>query len=278
VYDPAARQALPAQFEPSTPGGREGLLVVRLSGELAPNAERRLEVLAQAGKSSVLAPAGSYWLAGEQRVETPFYGLNLASGMVTDIEWRPNPKPGPAVSFVSYSNAVTGWTTETGRTEALEVLAAGPVRTVLRLKRNLAEGKAIFTRTYAFYADWFEVTTDARPSLTGLHNRFHYVREATYVDSAAKTTRIDGKGDDDDKISGAPPAWVAVIGDGWAHSMIPLEKPTGLTYWDGGSWGGLGYSGTAERSRQAFVFHGSCPDASFAAADAARLQNPVRLE
>ncbi|MBI2300696.1 MAG: hypothetical protein HYU66_17445, partial [Armatimonadetes bacterium] len=98
---------------------------------------------------------------------------------------------------------------ENGKLVSLDLLADGPVRTVVRAVRNLVDGLTVYTRTWAFYADRIEVTTDAKPSVTALHNRIYFTRGGTYADSRGKTALLDGKGDDEG-IGGPAPEWAAV--------------------------------------------------------------------
>ncbi len=279
VWDPAAGLALPAQFEPAAPNGRAGTLAVRLSGPLAAGATRRLEVLGQTGPATVLAPAGGFWRPDSQEIVTPAYALTLAAGVITDIQVRHAGAPRqPVIQQVGYSSGPTGWVQENGRLEAFDVLASGPVRTVIRVRRNLANGTTVYTKVYAFLADRFEVTCDAQPSVSGAHNRVYYLQGGTYTDSRAKTSLIDGKGDDDDHISGPPAAWLALRGNGWAHSVVALEPASGVIFWDSGNMGGLGLGGTAARSRQAFCFHPGQTDDTFARQDTERLLNLPKVQ
>ncbi len=276
-----AGASLPAQFEPAAPGGREGTLVVLL--QPAPTAATRLEVLAQTGSATVAPLGGGYWSAADREYDNGFYAVSLTDGVLADLRLRTGaPGARAIITGVAYSSAITGWTQEQGRTEAFDVLASGPARTVVRIKRNLADGKAVYTKTYAFYPAHIEVVTAAQPTVTALHNRFHYGREADYFDSRGKTTRIDGKGDDDAKISGAPATWCALVGDDWAHSIVALDQPRGVTFWDAGAMGALGLSATPEASHQAFVFHANpatarLTDGAFAAADEQWLKNPAKV-
>ncbi|MCC7491754.1 MAG: hypothetical protein IT204_05380 [Fimbriimonadaceae bacterium] len=231
--------------------------------------ERRLEVLGQTGATAALAPGGGFWSAAAQRLDTGVYRFALLAGVPSDIGIGAGPTA--AIAMLTYSSADTGWVAEDGRLDKLEVVASGPVRTVLQVRRTLAGGKAVYTKTWTCYRDWLECLTEAQPSVTGLHNRAYYLQPGDYRDSLGKTTRIDGKGDDEARISGPPAAWIGVAGDGWAHSIVPLEPVGGQAYWDAGNMGGLGYQGTPARSRMAWVFHAGAVPANFAAQDAARL-------
>lgn len=275
VVDVAEGATVPAQFEPKGEGGREGTLVWTVPGELPPGAVREFQVIGQRGEGRVLPPAGGWWREETRSIVTPVYALELADGVVRNLRILVGREPEqPVLSLLSYSSGATGWVEEKGVTEALAVLANGPVRTVVEVKRNLVDGVAIFTKRYYFYEDWFAVETTAEPSVTGLHNRAYFRRPATYEDSRGKTTSIDGKGDDDDKISGPPPEWVAVYSPDWALSLASLAETTGLTFWDSGAWGGLGYSGAPGHSVHAWVFHPGRADAGFAVEDVARLKSP----
>ena len=276
VWDPAAKAMLPAQFEPETPGGRAGKLVVRMPGELT--VPRALEILAAPNGTGMLAPGGSYWRAADQVIDAPGYRFDLTEGYPRRIADKLGTEPAsPVIDKLVYSSAETGWNVEVGTINALDLVAAGPVRTVVRVNRTLKDGLAVVTRTIRCYDTWFTVQTHAEPSNTALHSRLFYLRGGTYTDSRGKTTVIDGQGDDEDKISGDAPTWIAVRGDGWAHSFTRLGPGGGLQFWDAGGWGGLGYLGSPSDSQVALVFHPAMADDTFAAEDAARLRAAVRV-
>jgi len=276
VWDPAAGMMLPSQFEPDTPGARRGKLVCKLPGELT--APRRLEILAAPANSTILPAGGGTWRAAEQVIDAPGYRFSLAEGYPHSITDKLGTEPNrPVIDKLVYSSAQTGWNDEPGTVQSLELVASGPVRTVVRVKKTLKDGLAVVTRTIRCYDRWFEIETDADPTVTALHVRAFYLRGGEYTDSRGKSTVIDGVGDDDAKISGEAPTWLAVRGEGWAHSFTNLLPGGGLQFWDAGGWGGLGYLGSASDSRVAVAFHPAMADDSFAAADAARLRARVRV-
>lgn len=272
VLDSNTGQAVPSQVEPG------GTIVWLVPGTLAAGASRTFELVAQPKPATVKPAAGGFWREADREIVTPNYALSLADGVVRDLRLLTIPQPDQPIWQSSiYSCAQTGWSDEDGVLDSLEVVADGPVRTIVVAKRTLKQGLVVYLKQYTFEADGYQVATDAEPSVTGLHNRVYFKRPGTLVDSRGKTTLIDGQGNDEDKISGGAPDWVAVFCPEWALSMLPVEPAGGLTYWDAGSWGGLGYSGTSSRSNVAFRFHPGQPDASFAAAALARLRQPATV-
>jgi hypothetical protein len=266
-------QPLPAQRE------ADGNLVVALPADATDqNGGLRLEVLGRSGALYPLdrgqhPPGGSFWRPAMHEIVTPVYRCSMADGLLTNLTLAGAPHD--LWDSLVYSSPETGWVDENGVTEACDVLADGPVRAILRVRRNLAGGKAIVTKTYTFYADALIVDTDAAPSVTGLHNRIYYGHEPLdLADSLGRHITIDGQGDD--KLHGGNPAWIAVFGPHGGHSIVPLTKADGVTFWDAGNWGGLGYGGDKQHSRVGYVFHPEARDATFAAADADRFgRQPV---
>lgn len=276
AWDPVAGAMLPAQFEADTPGARQGKLVVKLTGALT--ASTRIEILAAQAASTVLPPGGGSWRAAEQVIDAVGYRFDLSEGYPRGICDKLGTEPTrPVIDKLVYSSAQTGWNDEPGVVQSVELLAAGPVRTVVQVKKTLKDGLAVVTRTLRCYDRWFTVETHADPTVTALHVRAFYLRGGQYTDSRGKSTVIDGAGDDDAKISGEAPTWLAVRGEGWAHSFTNLLPGGGLQFWDAGGWGGLGYLGSSSDSKVALVFHPAMADDSFAADDAARLRAQVKV-
>jgi hypothetical protein len=271
VLDAATGQAVPAQYESATAAG-PGTMAWIVPGDLADGAERRFEVIGQRGTGQALAPAGGFWREATHRIVAPGYELELHDGVVAMVHDRLGLEPDDAVwSLAGVSSGQTGWFDENGVLEAFEVLANGPVRTVIRVRRNLAEGVTIYSKTYHFYAGRYEVETSAEPTVTGLYNRIYVLRPATYEDDRGEQASIDGHGDFEPQ--GGTVDWIAMYSPEWAATAVDLDGPRPLTYWDAGKWGGLGLNGSNKNQRQAFVFHPGQADARYAAADAVRLRH-----
>ncbi len=278
VLDAAGGQAVPSQFENTPANPLRGTLVWQIDGELAPGRGREFDVIVQPAQSGSLRPAGGFWQADSRRIETPVYALDLADGVPRHLRIEIGEQPRrPVITQMVYSSAATGWVDENGQLERLDVLAAGPVRTVVRVERNLADNTTRYARTFTFYADRFEVATEARPSVAGLHHRLYFARGGTVTDSLGRIAALDGKGDAEG-IAGESPDWVAVYSDAWALSLVRLEGGGSLSWWDSANLGGLGYSGDPAASRDAFGFYGPQTSPAYAEVEAARRRHPPLVE
>lgn len=256
VFDADRGRPLPTQVED---GGR--VVCTLVDGQ-----ERHLR-LAACDPAEAPLPAAGWWTSATRRIETPVYSLDLADGTVRNLTVAPHAEP--LATHLMYSSAVTGWTEEQGETRSLELLADGPVRSVIKVVRSLAGGATVYTKVYRCYADGFSVTTTAQPSVSGLHNRLYFAHEPLrYADSLGRGATIDGVGDAE--IPRGTPAWFACWGPRGAVSCVPLGGEPTVAYWDASYWGGLGYSGEKDTSAVAFTCHREATGPEFAAADVRR--------
>jgi hypothetical protein len=149
----------------------------------------------------------------------------------------------PILSSLQTSSADTGWVTEQGEVQEFKVVSDGPVCTVIEVKKNLPKGHSYHKR-YEFFYDFFTVTT-LSPERYGTMNRAYYVANGQIEDDKGNKAVIDGKGDDEG-FSGrnANPKWYATwdkVG-AWALNTIAVTPHDGVTYWDAGNMGGVGFN------------------------------------
>ncbi|MCD6359946.1 MAG: hypothetical protein J7M38_03715, partial [Armatimonadetes bacterium] len=188
-----------------------------------------------------------------------------AIGAVYDLLGAPDR---PAITGIIVSSGETGWTHENGSVTDLRVPARGPVRVVIEVDKTL-KGDRRYSKRYEFYPDYFIVRTTTDTGMQCL-TRAYYGLPGTFEDETGASALIDGQGNGEGIIGrGATPNWYAVYSDEWAHSCVNLRDTIGgITYWDGGSWGGVCLnSGSGGVGEVAYVFHGGQADASFAARD-----------
>jgi len=267
-------QAAPAQFD-----GQAGVgeLLFVLTGDTSAGSTRRYAVLC-----NEKAPAGPYtpagqlvWNVREQSVTTPVYRAAFRDGVISSCFSLTGGQPRESfLRSVGVSSAETGWVDETGELQSFELMSWGPVRVVVRVAKKL-RGDFDYTKTYAFYPDYFTVTTDANKA-TALYNRAYYLLPAQFEDDKGNKALVDGQGDAEN-VSGRndSPKWYAMYADGWAHSCVALTPFNSLTYWDGGAWGGIGFgTGQTQGAELAYVIHAGEKDATFAIGDYDRLTHP----
>jgi hypothetical protein len=173
------------------------------------------------------------------------------------------------------SSQATGWTDEPGTVERCQVIATGPARTLIAVRKALHAG-VVYEKTCAFYARRFDVAVSLNKH-SGLPSRAYYGQPGQYVDNAGNRAAVDGHGNDEGVLGkNANPLWYAVYADRWAHSCIGLSRFNGMTYWDaGGSWGGIGFNTSALQGvRMSYVVHPGAKDARFAEEDYRQLTTP----
>ena len=268
-------RAVPAQLD-----GRELSFV--MSGNLDPNASRRFAVLwrDQAAGAMALPPGAGFWREAQQTVFTPFYEARFENGTLTFLGARKQGEP--TRSFLKnlvLSSAATGWTLEEGKVEQFAVVSAGPVRTVVNVRKSLKDGVS-YEKRYSFYARRFEVDISVNKPAGNLYSRAHYSEKGTLVDDKGNTAVVDGTGDAE-SVSGRnrQPKWYAVFAPDWAHSCVALTPFENVAYWDaGGVWGSIGFLSANARTsglRLSYGIHGGARDARFAEEDWRRLTAPV---
>lgn len=217
------------------------------------------------------------WDAERQVFESPVYRAVFRDGVISALHAVEGVQPRRSfLSSLGVSSQATGWVDEVGKVTGFQVVDIGAVRVVVQVKKQLRADYE-YTKTYSFYRDHFVVEADINKPIS-LCSRAYYLRPCQFEDDKGNRAVVDGKGNAED-VSGknANPRWYACYSDEWAHSCIALSPFSGFTYWDARNWGGIGFgTGATEGIRLAYVIHSGQLDASFAAADHARLTRPVK--
>lgn len=270
--------AVPGQLDVLA-GKRE--LCFLLAGKTPAGAARTFTVYwndrATDGKPGrVLSQLSQLWQPETSAVDAETYSLRLNNGLITDLAARNGGQTGaPFISRLMVSSKETGWSEELGTVERCDVLASGPVRALVAVRKALKEGYT-YEKTYAFYPHRIDVTASINKPLS-LLSRAYYVRAGQFIDNAGTKALVDGKGSDEGVLGKNPqPRWYAVYAEGWAHTCVALSPCRGLSYWDaGGLWGGIGLdTGARDGVRMSYVVHPGAADASFAESDYRQLSAP----
>ena len=273
------RSAAPAQADVLAAGRNELCFV--LTGKTPAASTRHYMVLwadrPDQGKPGLVLPArGGLWQPDSSTVAAETYRLRLEDGMLVDVAAQHRGQAGaPFISKLMLSSQATGWTDEPGTVERCQVIATGPARTLIAVRKALHAG-VVYEKTYAFYARRFDVAVSLNKH-SGLPSRAYYGQPGQYVDNAGNRAAVDGHGNDEGVLGkNANPLWYAVYADRWAHSCIGLSRFNGMTYWDaGGSWGGIGFNTSALQGvRMSYVVHPGAKDARFAEEDYRQLTTP----
>ena len=280
---------VPSQFDPATDfdatTNPKGVLCWRMWSQTPANQARRFYILLPDQKTKLWPNYGSDWTESTQTVDTTGYKAGFADGVLTSISRKlyemffPRLLPDFLHSLI-FSSADTGWGQEEASTvKRFEVLHTGPVRTVIRVEKELKAG-VTYEKTYTFYPNRIDIEINVNKQAGGLYSRAHYKLPGTFIDNAGVTAKVDGNGEENQATYGKTkdPRWYAVLGDGWAHSCIALSKFDHIAYWDGGQMGAIGFVGGEYKNvRMSYVIHGLEKDASFAEDDWKRLTNPVKV-
>jgi hypothetical protein len=275
------KTAVPAQAD-LLAAGRSELCFV-LTGNTPAASTRHYMVLwadrPAEGKPRFVLPArGGLWQPDTSTVVAETYRLRLENGTLVDVAAQHGGRAAaPFLSKLMLSSQATGWTDEPGTVERCQVIAAGPMRTVIAVRKALQAG-VVYEKTYAFYARRFDVTISVNKHI-GTLSRAYYLQPGQYVDNAGNRAAVDGQGDGEGVMGKNPkPLWYAVFADRWAHSCVGLSPFHGMTYWDaGGSWGGIGLDTSAlEGVRMSYVVHPGAQDIRFAEEDYRQLTAPPK--
>jgi len=255
-------------------------LCLLLAGHTPAGAVRRFAVFwnacASDGQPRVLSTCSRLWRPDDSTAEGETYRVRLSNGMLTDLASRSNGlADAPFLSKLMVSSKETGWTDEPGAVDRCDVLASGPVRTVVAVRKALNAGYT-YEKVYTFYPRRIDVLASINKPLPQL-SRAYYAQPGQYIDNVGTRAVVDGHGDDEGVLGKNPkPLWYAVYAERWAHACIALSPFRGLSYWDaGGSWGGIGLdTGSRENVRMSYVIHPGARDASFAESDYRQLTAP----
>lgn len=219
---------------------------------------------------------GKIWDTGNQAANGKTYAVLFSDGCISGVAAKG--QGGSLVQFISglvYSSKETGWgKEEDAKILGMDVAGNGPVRAVVSVRKKL-RGDLTCEKIYSFYPERFDILFKADKSY-GIISRAYYMAEGTYADSSGNKATVDGKGDAEN-VSGKckNPEYYAVYGSGWAHSCISLSKFSNIAYWDGGSWGGIGFTGgELSGARMSYTIYQGKPDGEFARIDRGRLAKP----
>ena len=262
-----------------TEGDGASELVWRLPGVLEPGGSARCRIYMD-GLEAARHEAGGAgnWVEQDRTYFGPWYFVEFKEGYIRGITLA-HPRTA-LLSHLGVSSQDTGWVDEVGEVESFEVLQDGPVFTQIRVKKKLS-GNHHYDKLYTFYMDHFLVTTLSEERFGNL-SRAYYVAKCQYEDDRGNKAQIDGKGDAEN-ISGKnpKPKWYATWTDEWALCCVAVTPHDNVTYWDSGSWAGLGFStGRKEPATVAYFIHRMSEDAKatdLAALDYERAHNPVTV-
>lgn len=256
-------------------------LCLLLAGKTPAGAVRRFTVfwndLAPGGKPGrALSPRSSLWNPETSSADGETYRARLDNGLLADLAARSGGQvAAPFISKLMVSSKETGWCDEPGTVERCDVLAAGPVRAVVAVRKALNAGYT-YEKSYTFYPRRIDVLASINKPLA-LLSRAYYAQPGQFADNIGTKALVDGHGDDEGVLGKNPkPLWYAVYAERWSHTCIALSPFQGISYWDaGGSWGGIGLTtGSRDNVRMSYVIHSGAKDASFAEADCRQLTAP----
>ncbi|HPA21265.1 MAG TPA: glycoside hydrolase [Verrucomicrobiae bacterium] len=271
-------KACPAQID----GGELCLIV---PGTLPADATRKLIVLWRdaSAEPRSMPPGGTFWNEDRGAIATPRYEVRFENGTIASVTTRSQVHPAtPFMKSIILSSRETGWgEEEAAQVEQFTVKHAGPVRTVIQVRKALKAG-VTYDKQYDFYPERFDVEIALNKSAGGLYSRAHYQATGTYVDDKGNTAQVDGTGAADGIYGkNRNPKWYAVFARDWAHSCIALSAFDHNAYWDAGSsWGAIGFTVGGNRTRDirlSYVIHPGSNDARFAEDDYRKLTTPVAV-
>ncbi|MCX7824470.1 MAG: hypothetical protein N2689_02820 [Verrucomicrobiae bacterium] len=280
----------PTELLPSQLEGGELAFILR--GKLAANESRRVVVAWREGKpaspssrcerkagGTPAVPTG-FWRADAEAIVAPGYEARFENGTIAFLAPRKNGVTGRCfIKSLMLSSKETGWSEEPGTVEKFEVEYAGPVRTIIRVRKALKAG-VVYDKRYTFYPSRFDLDITVNKPAGGLYSRAYYAAAGTYADDKGLKATVDGKGDGENIYGqNKRPKWYAVYASDWAHSCVALSPSDHIAYWDAGShWGGIGLTSVNTSGiRMSYVIHPGAADAKFAEEDYRRLTAPVTV-
>lgn len=273
-------------------GRMEVALVI--PGRMPAGSVQRVALYGIRRPGTVLPPRPRHrWVADQPFILRDTYTLRLRDGVPADIAAanpevyrRPIASARPFVPFgesflrqLVFSSAKTGWVEEQGAKPArVELLTHGPVRTVVRVSREL-QGGVTYTKRYTFYPQFFDVEIKASTH-EATYSRAFYAQEGDYEDNGGVKARVDGNGEAEGVMGTTKePRWYAVYSPRWAHACLALSPVSAIVYWDSSAMGGIGFSTSKTQGvRLRYVILPGAKDASFAEEWYRRTQEPVKAE
>ncbi len=273
----------PARLLPAQVDTADGAPVLRfvLAGTWAATERPTVLVLAPAEGTELLPAEGRGWEPETKSVTRASYRVALGDGAMRPVWFRgPDGAEEQALQRVIFSSPDTGWGEERpGEVRALEVLADGPVCTIVRVAKGLPSEVTV-TRTYRCYPSYVVSAIDASALCVGLFSRVWYAGKGTYFDSAGHTATADGQGKEEAVSAQCPdPRWFGLRAARWTHLCVALSPFDNIAYWDeGDAYGQCGFTTSrTEGNRVAHVLVGPDQPAGFETAWCASLTNPARV-
>jgi len=294
----------PTNLLPSQLDGDELAFILR--GKLAANESRRVVVAWRPGSAGV-SPAskarpqesartassfshrkaggtpalpGGFWRPTSEAIIAPGYEARFENGTIAFLAPRKDGVTGRRfIKDLMLSSKETGWSDEPGTVEKFEIEHAGPVGTIIHVRKALKAG-VVYDKRYTFYPSRFDLDITVNKPAGGLYSRAYYAAVGTYTDDKGLKATVDGKGDGENIYGqNRHPKWYAVFAPDWAHSCVALSPLDHNAYWDAGShWGGIGLTtGKTSGIRMSYVIHPGASDATFAVEDHRRLTVPVTV-
>lgn len=265
-------------------------LSFEMLGRFEPGQKVRCEILLDgADEARHQAPSASWWKPQESVFHSPRMVVRFKEGYIRGVESQyPFVK---IIGNLGVSSADTGWVDEVGEVESFDVVQDGPVFTQIRVKKNL-RGNHSYDKLYTLYRNHFTVTM-LSPERFGVPSRAYYLTRCLFEDDKGNRSVIDGKGDAEGVSGKNPnPRWYATWPEpeqgkegepaAWALSCVAVTPHESLTYWDAGSWAGVGFNPRQQKGATvAYVLHNAEDEVTdvpgFAELDYQRMQQPVVL-
>ncbi|MCS6829113.1 MAG: glycoside hydrolase [bacterium] len=228
-----------------------------IPGRMPSGSVQRVAIYGMRRTGAALPPRAPHlWFAEQPVVLRETYTLQLRDGVPRNLATANpevyrrliasgqtlSPSGEPFISQLVFSSGRTGWVEEEGVKPArVELLAHGPVRTIVQVSREL-RGGVTYTKRYAFYPQFFDVQIDASTS-EATYSRAFYAQPGNYEDNGGVKAQVDGKGEAEG-VMGATrePRWYAVYTPRWAHACLALTPVDGIVYWDSSAMGGIGFN------------------------------------
>ncbi|GBC97042.1 hypothetical protein HRbin16_02858 [bacterium HR16] len=236
--------------------GRTEVVFV-IPGRMPAGSVQRVALYGMRRAGAVLPPRAPHpWHAESAYIWRETYMLQLREGVPRniaaanpDVYRRPiasgsalPPFGEPFISQLVFSSGKTGWVEEQSTRPAhVELLAHGPVRTIVRVSREL-QGGVTYTKRYTFYPQYFDVEIETSTN-EATYSRAFYRQEGNYEDSGGVKARVDGRGEAEGVMGATKePRWYAVYSSRWAHACLALTPMDAIVYWDSSAMGGIGFS------------------------------------
>ncbi|MCE5239253.1 hypothetical protein LLH23_12280 [bacterium] len=264
-----------AQLVPSLSSGTE--LVFQLPRDMQPGNSLACRVyFDRAVPKRHRQTAPSCWQADRTTYDNGTYSVQFAEGYIRAVRVGPL----QVMTNLGTSSKDTGWVDEQGEVQSFDVLSDGPICTIIRVQKKMANNHA-HEKLYTFTPDYFTVQV-LSSEIYGTMSRAYYMADADYEDDKGNKARIDGKGDAENVSGKNPgPQWYATWGPTWAINGIPVTPFANVGYWDGGSKAGLGFSGGQTKPGQtvAYFIHvlkeGTPPATELARSDRQQMLKPL---